>query len=77
LQGLKLADLQEDSDAAKKFAGRLKPIIGNLTDVHNGILRGVRITPDTPLLEFTIKSWKISETERGYGLVDHRIVMTE
>jgi len=74
LEGLQPANLQDDLDAKQKFTERIGPIIGNLVEVHDGRMRGVRIAPDTPVLKFTIESWDISigdRPTRAYGFVKH------
>ena len=77
LRGLDPADLQQDPVAAKRFSDRLAPIIGNLVQVHDGIIRGERIRPETPMVEFLIESWVIPSDGRGpsraYGLMNHRL----
>lgn len=45
------------------------PIIGNLVDVHEGILRGERIIPQTPMLDLVIDSWKSDGDCISYGLM--------
>jgi len=57
----------------------LKPIIGNLKEVHQGISDNEVILPDTPLLEFTIeKSWMVpTDGDWAYRLMDHRIIIAE
>jgi hypothetical protein len=71
---LKPTNLKHDAAAAKSFSDKLKPVIGNLVEVHNGILQGVRIAPDTPWLEFTIESWTGQHSPRAYGFVDYKVV---
>jgi hypothetical protein len=75
---LKPTDLQEDPVAAKKFYERLKPIIGNLVEVHDGIMSKERIAPVTPTMEFSIESWNVvtrGQQSRAYGLTDHKFIL--
>lgn len=50
------------------------PIIGNLVDVHEGILRSERIAPQTPMLELVIDSWKSDGDGISYGLVGVKVI---
>jgi len=72
LEGLEPKDLHEDGDAFHEFSKRLEPIIGNLVDVHEGILSGKKITTITPMLEFSIDSWNISaDGVIAYGFMNY------
>jgi hypothetical protein len=68
------ADLREDPESLEAFKGRISPIIGNLVDVHEGILRGERIAPQTPTLDLVIDSWKSDEDCISYGLMGVEVI---
>ncbi|OAX33517.1 hypothetical protein K503DRAFT_700285 [Rhizopogon vinicolor AM-OR11-026] len=67
LAGLPPTDLQMDSHAFDKFVARLKPVIGNLEEVHDGYLKKEDLRVVTPKMQFTIESWNTPD-QRCYGL---------
>lgn len=77
ISGLVPTDLQEDPVAAERFFDRLAPIIGNLVQVHEGLSRGECVPPETPRVNFLIRSWAIASDGRGpsraYGLINHSL----
>jgi hypothetical protein len=66
---LEPADLRGDPESLEEFTERLTPVIGNLLEVHRGIERGEFIASETPMLKFTIDSWKNPDST-SYGLMD-------
>ena len=50
---------------------RLKPLLGNLVDVHEGISRGEQVTRQTPILNLSIGCWQNENVDTvTYGLLD-------
>jgi len=74
LRGLEPADFRENMEALELFTEYLRPVIGNLLEVHNGIERGEVIAPETPMLKFVIDSWKNPDSI-SYGLMDLDIAL--
>jgi hypothetical protein len=70
---LEPADLREDPESLEEFTQRLKPIIGNLLDVHRAIERGEIIIPKTPMLKLTIDCWRNPDAI-SYGLMDLEVI---
>lgn len=69
LEGLEPTILLDDPEAARRFSERMKPLIGNLVDVHNGILEEKDlIEPSGQVLTLTVDSWKKEDGEIVYGL---------
>ena len=63
------ASLCDDQSAFDAFLRKLNPILGNLRDVHEAWSRNEDEAIDSPLLTFTIESWKVGN-EKGYGVFD-------
>jgi hypothetical protein len=71
LQGLPQADLREDPVTLCEFRKRLQPIIGNLGKVHKGLENQEDVEADTPMVIFTIVSWRTTKDERVYSFARH------
>ncbi|KAI6005825.1 hypothetical protein EDD15DRAFT_2191207 [Pisolithus albus] len=69
LQDTPADDLHYDRGAFHKFFAKLKPVIGNLVDVHNAWSMNREKVVESPRMRFTIESWAIGDDERGYGLL--------
>ncbi|KAG6336324.1 hypothetical protein ID866_2773 [Astraeus odoratus] len=68
LQGVHPDDFRSNREAYGNFLARLKPVIGNLTQVHEAwnMQRDKEVV--SPRMRFTIESWKVDD-ERGYTLI--------
>ncbi|KAJ7709492.1 hypothetical protein B0H17DRAFT_1324419 [Mycena rosella] len=73
LAGLPAVILGEDPDAARIFSERLKPLLGNLVDVHDAMLMKQVKEPNGPMMTFTIDSWKAEDGDVVYGLLDYQL----
>ncbi|KAJ6618805.1 hypothetical protein B0H10DRAFT_2028043 [Mycena sp. CBHHK59/15] len=71
LDGLERVVMRDDPDAARRFHERLKPLIGNIVDVHEGMLRKEVIEPSGPMLTLTVDNWKTEDGSVVYGLQDY------
>ncbi|KAI6036462.1 hypothetical protein BKA83DRAFT_26059 [Pisolithus microcarpus] len=69
LQDTPADDLHYDRGAFHKFFAKLKPVIGNLVEVHNAWSVNREKVVESPHMRFTIESWAIGDDERGYGLL--------
>ncbi|KAF7337988.1 Telo-bind domain-containing protein [Mycena venus] len=70
LDGLKCTILRDDPEAARQFASRMRPLLGNLDAVHDGISMKEDIQPSSPKMTFIIDSWEGAENI-VYGLRDY------
>lgn len=68
LAGLKRAHLAEDDQALKDFVGRVKPLVRNLTLVHDDLKAGKVDHVEMPFLRFDLETWIIPEATRAFGL---------
>ncbi|CCL99996.1 uncharacterized protein FIBRA_02021 [Fibroporia radiculosa] len=81
LKDLEAAGLREDEEALEEFTQRLRPLVGNLLAVHDGIPQraaGEVLPPlDAPFLTMTIGSWPLVDEQdphaRGYVLIEHAL----
>jgi len=69
LSGLPPTDLQADADAFDRFLARLKPVIGNLCEVHDAYLKKENLPVVTPNMRFTVESWDAGD-RRSYELLE-------
>lgn len=63
------SDLHEDLKSLQELNRRLKPFIGNLLEVHDGLLRGELIPVNTPTLAMGIDSWEAEGHTVMHGLM--------
>ncbi|KAJ7217192.1 hypothetical protein GGX14DRAFT_602537, partial [Mycena pura] len=68
LNGQEHINLRDDPDAARRFAERIKPLIGNLQDVHESILMNAVLDPSGSEMTFVVDRWKGKNEEWIYGL---------
>ena len=68
-EGLKRTDIQGDRAGYSDFLSRLKPMIGNLVEVHEAITDKMEMASDTPLVSLIIASWE-AENQRAYWLME-------
>lgn len=69
LQDTPADDFHYDRGAFCKFLAKLKPVIGNLKEVHDAWSVNREKEIESPRMNFTIESWAIGDDERGYGLL--------
>ena len=67
--GLKRTDMQSDRAGYSNLLNRLKPMIGNLVEVHEAITKRMEMVSDTPLVSLIIASWE-AENQRAYWLME-------
>ena len=63
--------MPNDATALRNFQSRLKPLLGNLTIVHSGLLADKKIEIDTPFGLYEVDSWVISTGKRAFCLVSY------
>ncbi|KAF8163505.1 hypothetical protein B0H34DRAFT_695665 [Crassisporium funariophilum] len=68
LDGLKRTYLPEDDTTRRGLCERLKPVLGNLPMVHNGLSSGKKIEVDAPFWIFDVDSWMIPGGKRAFCL---------
>jgi hypothetical protein len=68
LDGLDPVVLLDDPEAAEKFRQRMGPVIANLAEVHDGILRNEQVEPSGSELTLTVDSWRAQGGSIVYGL---------
>ncbi|KAJ7137727.1 hypothetical protein C8R44DRAFT_766044 [Mycena epipterygia] len=71
LDGLEPVILRDDPEAARRFSERIKPLLNNLVEVHDGILEKRMVKPAGPVMTLIVDSWKGEEGEIVYGLTDY------
>ncbi|KAI6045564.1 hypothetical protein EDC04DRAFT_3136891 [Pisolithus marmoratus] len=69
LQDTPADDFHYDRGAFRNFLAKLKPVIGNLAEVHDAWSANKEKEIESPRMHFTIESWAIGDDERGYGLL--------
>ncbi|KAJ7256501.1 hypothetical protein B0H12DRAFT_511554 [Mycena haematopus] len=60
--------LLDDPEAARNFACRLKPLLNNLEEVHDGMLKKEIIKPECSEMTLIIDSWSGADKKIMYGL---------
>ncbi|KAF8891203.1 hypothetical protein BD779DRAFT_1513799 [Infundibulicybe gibba] len=68
LDGLERADLRATPPAYAAFCQRLKPLIGNLLDVHEALQRNEVVDPKTLDLIFIIGTWNMDEGGQAFSI---------
>ncbi|KAJ7481233.1 hypothetical protein B0H11DRAFT_2024748 [Mycena galericulata] len=72
LKGLEPAILRDDPDAARQFSQRMQPLLSNLVEVHNGLLKKELIEPSGQVMTLIVDSWKGEDDNIEYGLRDFK-----
>ncbi|KAG2350098.1 hypothetical protein BDR05DRAFT_955959 [Suillus weaverae] len=69
LSGLPPVDLEVDKDAFGRFVARVRPVIGNLEQVHDACAKQKALPVVSPKMRFTVESWMAKDV-RWYGLLE-------
>ena len=76
LRGLEPADLRVDPERREKLERRLRPLLGNLTEVHEGMRKKEIVKPKYgPYWDMAITSWRVPEVNQTvYSLTGCELV---
>lgn len=69
LKSIEPANFRKDEGGLHKFVQKVRPILGNLEEVHHAWSNNVAKRIETPLMAFTVESWMAGK-EKAYGLLD-------
>jgi len=69
LKGIKPANFYKNEGYFHKFVQKVRPILGNLEEVHCIWSKNEGKEIDAPLMAFTVESWMVEE-EKAYGLLE-------
>lgn len=69
LKGVEPTNFRKDHGGFYKFVQMVRPILGNLEEVHQAWSNEEGRRIEAPLMAFTVESWMVGE-EKAYGLLD-------
>jgi len=73
--GIKPVDFSSNDAELEILAGRLKPLLGNLLDVHESLKKNSRLEPQLgPYMDLAIDSQKSERGRVVYGLTGCNII---
>ncbi|KAK2466765.1 hypothetical protein APHAL10511_001023 [Amanita phalloides] len=72
LNGLERANFDDNTMAYDHFCARLSHLLGNLVEVHEKGVRGIKVAPATEAYELEVVSWGVPDGKRAYGLYRSR-----
>ncbi|KAM6500355.1 hypothetical protein JOM56_003369 [Amanita muscaria] len=70
--GLERANFSDNNEAYESFCARLRPLLGNLVEVHENGRVGIEILPQTKVHELEIVSWEGPDGQIAFGLFCRR-----
>ncbi|KAF7295511.1 Telo-bind domain-containing protein [Mycena indigotica] len=68
LSGFEAVLLHENREAADRFSQRMRPLLGNLEEVHTELENGRRLEPSGMAMNLMVDRWQNREKEWVYGL---------
>ncbi|KAF7311428.1 Telo-bind domain-containing protein [Mycena kentingensis (nom. inval.)] len=66
--------LRHDPEAMEQFSKYLKPLLGNLEEVHENLLNNVETDPSGEELSLMVDRWKDADGNWVYGLCDYTLL---